>query len=764
MILVYCFSIVFLTGLTFLLARKKRGGEKDIVLLVFSSVLFSFLTTYMTYLNFAVLNDIQLCIYSFLLVDSLYLYKVHKGNKTAFLFFLKMFSLFMILELCLFNYRHYESLRYKSFTVTNIDAISQTEKKGDLSFTTSHVTNKNREYTLEIKGIDRKIKNIYINASYAFHSRKKMEVTLSATDEANENYFHLPTRMLVPNVRETKYMRLHLRGKTNKLKLTFASPKEEVREDAILQIHEITLNKPVPLSLYLIRPFFLAFVFTLIFLFLPSSKWWKVQLNFKDKTQKKVILGIVFLEILYLTCTVFSNSLWLSNKADAAQLEYHHLAYALKQGQFHLDIPVPETLKKMNNPYDREARRRAFAGTGEHYLWDYAYYNEKYYVYFGVVPALLVYIPASFVCGDFAFPNFLYIYLFGVLTLVATYLLLKEVVSRYFKKIPLLLFLLLWLFAVNAIQLPYIFHRAEFYSIPIITALFFTIMGLYLWLSSTRGDKLNTKRMVVGSICMALVAGCRPQFLVGSFFCFPIFYDTWKRKEILSKKSFKTTILFCLPYILVGICLMYYNYARFGSVFDFGANYNLTTNDMTKRGFVFARIPLGLYTYLFEPLRLTTAFPFMEPSGIDTQYLGRTISERFLGGAMSVHILLLFSLFLPKFKAYFKNKRLYQVAMMSNIFALLILVMDTQMAGILPRYLADFMWLLVISTLLIIASIYSTIREEKLKYVLRFLVTTGVLVTLVYSFFLVFVDISYSMCNNSPYLFYKLYHIFMFFL
>lgn len=757
-----CIVLLMVLSYFFLKEQGREKKERVYFLLVF--FLLSFLLTYLTHRHFRFWEEGKLLVYTFLLEGSLYLWKRKRDTKTIPCFFFKTLSIFLVLELFLFNYRHFESLQYKEFKVTNVEAALATEKRENLTFLSNRVSSKNREYTLEIKGINRKINNIYIDASYTFHPKKKMEVTIEATDEANEYYFRLPTRMLVPNVGETKYMRLHLRGKTEKLKLIFASPKEEIGEDAVLKINEITFNKPVPLSLYLVRPLFLALFFTFLSMVFPSSKWWKIQLDFKNKKQKFVILGVVALEVLYLTCTVVSNAVWLNNKADAAQVEYHHLAYALKKRQFHLDIPVPETLKKMNNPYDREARRRAFAGTGEYYLWDYAYYNEKYYVYFGVVPAILVYIPASFVCGDFGFPNFLYIYLFGILTVVATYLLLKEVVSRYFKKIPLLLFLLLWLFAVNAIQLPYIFHRAEFYSIPIITALFFTITGLFLWLSSTRGDKLNTKRMVVGSICMALVAGCRPQFLVGSFFCFPIFYDTWKRKEILSKKSFKATLLFCLPYILVGICLMYYNYARFGSVFDFGANYNLTTNDMTKRGFVFARIPLGLYTYLFEPLRLTTAFPFMEPSGIDTQYLGRTISERFLGGAMSVHILLLFSLFLPKFKMYFKNKRLYQVAMMSNIFALLILVMDTQMAGILPRYLADFMWLLVMSTLLIIASIYSTIREEKLKYVLRFLVTTGVLVTLVYSFFLVFVDISYSMCNNSPYLFYKLYHIFMFFL
>ena len=176
---------------------------------------------------------------------------------------------------------------------------------------------------------------------------------------------------------------------------------------------------------------------------------------------------------------------------------------------------------------------------------------------------------------------------------------------------------------------------------------------------------------------MALVAGCRPQFLVGSFFCFPIFYSYFKDKKLFTKENIKNIILFCIPYIIVAIGLMYYNYARFGSIFDFGANYNLTTNDMTKRGFVLGRIPLGIYTYLFEPLNFSHEFPFIKPSVIETNYLGKTISENFLGGAISVNILLILSLFVFKFKKYFKNKRLYTVACMSSIMAILVIIMDT---------------------------------------------------------------------------------------
>ena len=43
--------------------------------------------------------------------------------------------------------------------------------------------------------------------------------------------------------------------------------------------------------------------------------------------------------------------------------------------------------------------------------------------------------------------------------------------------------------------------------------------------------------------------------------------------------------IFMLPFVIFGAFMMFYNYARFGSVFDFGQNYNLTVMDMTAEHF-----------------------------------------------------------------------------------------------------------------------------------------------------------------------------------
>ena len=110
--------------------------------------------------------------------------------------------------------------------------------------------------------------------------------------------------------------------------------------------------------------------------------------------------------------------------------------------------------------------------------------------------------------------------------------------------------------------------------------------------------------------------------------------------------SIKETICFILPYIIIAIFVMYYNYARFGSILDFGANYNLTTNDMTARGIHFERFLSAIYYYLFACPRITNVFPFIETIPLNTSYIGITIYELTFGGTFMLCPILFISLFL----------------------------------------------------------------------------------------------------------------------
>ena len=59
---------------------------------------------------------------------------------------------------------------------------------------------------------------------------------------------------------------------------------------------------------------------------------------------------------------------------------------------------------------------------------------------------------------------------------------------------------------------------------------------------------------------------------------------------IITAAGAREFICLLAPYFVVAAGLMWYNWARFGSPTDFGANYNLTVHDMPKRGLDAGRI------------------------------------------------------------------------------------------------------------------------------------------------------------------------------
>ena len=149
--------------------------------------------------------------------------------------------------------------------------------------------------------------------------------------------------------------------------------------------------------------------------------------------------------------------------------------------------------------------------------------------------------------------------------------------------------------------------------------------------------------------------------------------------------------LFALPFVLVAAGLMWYNAARFGSPFDFGANYNLTSNDMTKRGFSAARIGPAILYYLFAPNPMSATFPYLSTIQPVTNAVGLTIVEQHYGRPVC-----LFSFFVDICTAAAACAAAWPKRDCGALWAgccsrrWRFSVLDAQMAGILYRYQMDF--------------------------------------------------------------------------
>ncbi len=663
-----------------------------------------------------------------------------------------------ILEVTIFNFRHYESLMFKG---TN-DLIHYNLSEGIECTDVCRIVDKENAY-IEIYNIDKKMDNLYLD--FKSNDLLFMDYEVAFTDEANKLYVTSEERHYVSDILSSHYIKINPSGRVGNLKINI------LNSNGNFKIDKIMINKEVPLLINNLRLIMVLLFIFLIFLINPKNNLYNLKHDFK----KSSLITLVIIGILsgILCFSTLLNSKSYNDTQTSQYSQYKNLAKSLSKGKFYLDLKVSDKLLDLDNPYDTNYRDIILRRYKDYY-WDYSYYNGKYYSYFGIVPCLLTYLPCHLITHS-DLPNYLAMSIGLIFLISVSFYFMKQILTKYFPKASYMWYVILSIFFLVSSGLITFAGEPTFYNMPIVYGLSFSLLGLSFWLKATMKD-LDSKYLGLGSLCMALVAGCRPQLLLGSFFAIPLFWDyVFKKRELFSKKSIKETFWLCFPYIIVASLLMYYNYSRFGSIFDFGANYNLTTNDMTKRGFRFDRIFTGLYYFLLAPGQIILKFPFIKAlpeelvlSGVSTfeplniSYVGVTIYESMYGGFLFINLICILGLFFYKFKKQINNKELFSLCFIAVISSLLIIIADTEMAGILPRYLADFGWLLSLSTVIVILSL---LKNKKLSLEIKKLLITFIVISIVYNLLTFFLHKdTFSNYSILGYIYYQIYYLFMFWL
>lgn len=587
----------------------------------------------------------------------------------------------------------------------------------------------------EVSGIGRELKYIRADIRYVTDEDAAIaaKLRLSVTDKGHALFYDLGTIAPYYRFARFQYFRLHTYGAVDTLRLYVES---NYKGDPAVKVAALTLDPQLPLMLWLPRVAVITALLFLLWMIRPAAAMYRRTLNLKERRQKLILCAVILVNV---TVFFIGAALNTQYKEFYSNDEYPLLADALLKGQFHLDFPVNPKLSAMENPYDYSLRKAEEVP----FRWDFAYYNGRYYCYFGIVPALLLFLPFKLLTGRDLL-TWAVVPLLAGLALIGVFYLLRQIIRRWFSHTPFGVYLILGLLMGNACGMLMESWRPEFYPIPIFSGLAFTFFGLGLWIRAAdswdaeligKGKaKTTLLYLLFGSLCLALVAGCRPQLVLGSFFCFPLLASFVIRKDGRKCAAFGGKLLaFALPYFAVAAFLMYYNYARFGSPFDFGANYNLTGNDMTLRGLYFDRLPLGLFTYLFQAPNINLRFPFVHATNLAETYLGLTVDEGMYGGVFVTHLFLLFPLLTFAAKDKLKEKKLCGFIGIAYAAALIIAAADTEMAGILSRYCSDFLWLLFLAAVLVFLSLWEG-KAEKQGLLLKGLVILTVL-DLIFCFF-----------------------------
>lgn len=662
-------------------------------------------------------------------------------------------------ELSVFNINYYNTYNYTPESINDY-AIECPQIDGIFMFPCGE--------SIDFLDFKKEINNVKITLGDGAPLSTKVNIYI--TDEANRHLLKTPARTVYLKVENSQSINLHTAGASEGISIQFDGDK------SYIPVEDISINVPRDFGFSLTRVGVLIGLIMLLYIFRPSSPLYDYKLTKSRDLKSSLTIGFIALQalIIVITCTMNPVFWGLSFNDDGFTVhslpmehhnQYDYLAQAILDGKTYIDNDdVPQSLIEMENPYDRVARYYMEQDTGDKYGWDVAFFNGHYYVYFGIVPLLLMYLPCR-ALFDAPFPSALGIVIFAILFSVAVFKLIGIICEKYFKKTSVGTYLLLSMAFINCCGMMFLVKRPDFYSVPIITGMTFIFTGLYFWLKGRDSTQKKNLYFLLGSLCCALAVGCRPQFVLLSALAIPIFIGYFfKTMHIKEKSGIVSLVALGLPYVVVASGIMYYNYIRFGSPFDFGSAYNLTTNDVTRRGFDMGRTGLGLFTYLFQPPQFTAVFPFLKAVSIDTNYVGRTITERCFGGLIASLPLLWFTFALPKVKEVLKEKKLLLFTCTLLALGFGMVVADTQAGGLLQRYYSDFGFIFFLGAVLVILALFEKARTKEETKTLSTLIYAFTILSIIYTVLLVFSVSDATIDVLNPTLFGRISHLVQFWL
>lgn len=666
-----------------------------------------------------------------------------------------------VAEIFVFNFRFFTTMGYEPINLEDCKVDGNISVLGN-----SHFRFNEDNGTIRFYDINQEIKNVYIDAENTFVNigtdfnakkdnkrNKQIKVKINADDRGNMNGISMPDRSIISTIEKTKYIPLNLKGETKNMSIEF----KDVR-DKELVINSITINKSVPFHFSLIRVIVILVAIGLLYIIRPKSKFYNYKLNIKSSKQRILIPVLIALQIAVMMTAGHINPMYVYNTVSW-QNQYNELADAILDGHYYVSDDADPKLAELENPYDPAARNNAGATAN----WDHAYYEGKYYVYFGIVPALLFNIPVKLITENNVSP-FASIMTLVPIFVIMSYLLIYALAMRFKsdkKSIPLLIYLMATTIFINGIGTAFLMVWPDMYSLPIFTGLTFAISGLFCWLTAFKEKDndytLSKPKLLIGSICMALIAGCRPQLLLVIFTAIPIFWNTvFKDRKLFSKTSIANTLLFVVPIAVFALFMFHYNYARFGSPTDFGATYNLTTNDLTSRGLCLGRIPQGIFLYILQPLNIKGIFPYIISTVTDSNFMGSNYVESMYGGLLFLQPIVWLILFMPKVKATLKEHKIFSVTVLFAVFGLLIAVADGLMGGVLPRYSLDFIWLFSLSAIATLFALYTKYSEGEYCKLLNCTMPICFIYTMVIAFLITLGVTTYGPMDTNPEVYWKI--------
>ncbi len=330
----------------------------------------------------------------------------------------------------------------------------------------------------------------------------------------------------------------------------------------------------------------------------------------------------VFCALLAALCTMAACvlpmdrfSLW-NGEIPGHRNQYELMAENLLNGRLHFEYGDEDQLADLENPYDPDERKEA----GVFYHWDHAFYNGRYYMYFGVVPVFLLFLPYRLLTGT-SLTTFHATQIFAVFIIAGLFILFDMLRRLFFKKMPFGIYLALSA-AFSVMSVWYSTAEPALYCTAITAAIALEVWSLYFFIKAVWGETVENRQILfaaLGALLGALAFGCRPPIALANLLVLPMLAEFLRQRKFTPSLLGKLALA-ALPYAVVAAGLMLYNYARFDNPFEFGQKYQLTVADQSQYGLhlsfeVLLRVINDTTANLFGIGRISEKFPFLNHGG-----------------------------------------------------------------------------------------------------------------------------------------------------
>lgn len=349
----------------------------------------------------------------------------------------------------------------------------------------------------------------------------------------------------------------------------------------------------------------------ILFAVRPGAKLSQKSIRTLGPRELSVTIPVMAALILLCTLPMSLSPVW-NGEIPQHRIQYEMLTESILKGRLDMDYgEVDPMLLAMENPYDFKQR----SDLGVSYQWDHAFYEGRYYMYFGVVPVFLLFLPFRIITGT-SLTSYHATQVFTALFIVGVFALFYLLSRKFFSGMSWSAYLSLST-AFSAMSVWYMVDAPAMYCTAISAGICMEIWSLYFFANAVWNSKSlrrSTVYGILGSLFGALAFGCRPSVALANLLAVPLFLHYIKGKK-WDSGLLKQILAVLSPYVVIAALLMLYNYVRFDNPFEFGQRYQLTVADQRSYGFLsqfdIIRIANGLLENFINWTPIQYTFPYI---------------------------------------------------------------------------------------------------------------------------------------------------------